>query len=538
MIRNRTLLLRAVAIAVVLVLVLPLVAAAQGVSFTVYPLENVKMRSGPGTENGIITVIPYSTPLTALGRSADETWLYVDYNGTKGWVYTLLMDLEGYVPDLPVIDAAGSPGAPPPAPPTDQPSNPPSNSPPPSGPSGVPTIYTTATMKLRAGAGTTYAELGRIPYNTTVPVSARSADSQWVLVNYNGQRGWVAAWLVTVNGDINSLPVSNEVLPGGAPTPAPAPPTGGVLPPPAPGGFELGGQTHSLDHPGEMHNAGMTWVKFQHKWGPGQSPNDLAGRIAQAHANGFRVLLSIPGGEYPSSIDYNAYVQFVAGVAALGADGIEIWNEMNLDREWPAGQINPANYVNLMLAPAYRAIKAANPATMVISGALAPTGVNNGYSVWSDDQYVAGMAGAGAANYMDCVGVHHNAGATSPDAVSGHPADGGAHHYSWYFKPTFNVYAGAFPRTKLCFTELGYVSGEGWGSLPANFWWGGGNTVGEQSEWLARAVTISRQTGKVRLLIVFNVDFTQWGDDPQAGYAIIRPGGGCPACDALRAAMQ
>jgi hypothetical protein len=35
-------------------------------------------------------------------------------------------------------------------------------------------------------------------------------------------------------------------------------------------------------------------------------------------------------------------------------------------------------------------------------------------------------------------------------------------------------------------------------------------------------------------MIVFNVDFTQYNADPQAGYAIIRPGAVCPACDSLR----
>jgi hypothetical protein len=39
----------------------------------------------------------------------------------------------------------------------------------------------------------------------------------------------------------------------------------------------------------------------------------------------------------------------------------------------------------------------------------------------------------------------------------------------------------------------------------------------------------------VRLMVVFNVDFTVYGDDPQGGYAIIRPGGSCPACETLRA---
>jgi len=35
-------------------------------------------------------------------------------------------------------------------------------------------------------------------------------------------------------------------------------------------------------------------------------------------------------------------------------------------------------------------------------------------------------------------------------------------------------------------------------------------------------------------MIIWNVNFTHYGEDPQAGYAIVRPGGGCPACDALR----
>jgi hypothetical protein len=39
-------------------------------------------------------------------------------------------------------------------------------------------------------------------------------------------------------------------------------------------------------------------------------------------------------------------------------------------------------------------------------------------------------------------------------------------------------------------------------------------------------------------MIVWNVDFTTFGSDPAAGYAIVRPGGGCPACSALAGAMQ
>ena len=117
-----------------------------------------------------------------------------------------------------------------------------------------------------------------------------------------------------------------------------------------------------------------------------------------------------------------------------------------------------------MLAPAFNAIKSVSPGTMVIIGALAPTGVDDGVNVWSDQRYVQGLAAAGAARYADCLGVHHNAGATSPSATTGHPAGG---HYSWYFLPTINVYSGGIGGAlPLCFTEFGYVSGEGYGELP------------------------------------------------------------------------
>jgi hypothetical protein len=46
-------------------------------------------------------------------------------------------------------------------------------------------------------------------------------------------------------------------------------------------------------------------------------------------------------------------------------------------------------------------------------------------------------------------------------------------------------------------------------------------------------VRLSRSSGRVKLVIIWNVDFTGYGADPMAGYALVRPGGSCPACDAL-----
>lgn len=407
---------------------------------------------------------------------------------------------------------------------------------------------------VRVGPGESY---DKFPYplrrDTVVELIGRDEFGYWFQVVFadadRDQTGWVAASLIIVDPafDISLLEDTSETLstvakaPVTGPTPETTTPVPSSGPPPpvsAPpvvvGGFELGGQTHTFSNPALMASAGMNWVKFQHKWGEGSNPNDLAGRINSAHAAGFKVLLSIPGANtYPESINFDEYVQFLAGVAALGPDAIEVWNEMNIDFEWPAGQIDPASYVNNMLAPAYNAIKSANPNVMVISGAPAPTGFDNGTNAWADNRYMAGMLAAGGANYADCIGAHYNAGASSPSLATGHPT--GSAHYSWYLLPTLNVYAQL--GKPVCFTELGYLSGEDYGGVPERFGWAAGTTVAQHAGWLAEAVGVAANTGKVRLIIVFNVDFTYWGDDPQAGYAMIRKDGGCPACETLARVM-
>jgi hypothetical protein len=185
-----------------------------------------------------------------------------------------------------------------------------------------------------------------------------------------------------------------------------------------------------------------------------------------------------------------------------------------------------------MLAPAFNAIKSASPGTMVIIGALSPTGFDDGDHAWSDLRYAQGLAAAGAAKYADCVGVHHNSGTTAPDVKSGRSE---GDHYSWYFLPTISVDHAAAPSLPVCLTEFGYLTPDGYGGLPANFAWGANTTVAEQAAWLAQGYQIAQGLGFVRLMIVWNVDFTQYGADPQAGFAIVRPDGSCPACATLGA---
>ncbi len=313
---------------------------------------------------------------------------------------------------------------------------------------------------------------------------------------------------------------------------------GGTTQPPTTGpinltGTAFGGQTQTFANAGTMRDIGMTWVKFQHKWNEGDSPNAVAGLIKNGHAQGFKVLLSMPGAHtYPTSINAAAYVEFLKGVASLPEppDAIEVWNEMNIDFEWPAGQISPTSYVNNMLAPAYNAIKQANSKILVISGAPAPTGFDNSTNAWADDRYMRGFTAAGGTRYADCIGIHFNAGATAPNTTSGHP---GGSHYSWYYGPMVTTYSNAVGGARpLCFTEIGYLSSEGYGAIPANFSWAAGTTVDQHAQWLADALRLAVNDSRVSMFIVYNIDFTlyQTNGDPQAGYAIIRPNGSCPAC--------
>lgn len=313
------------------------------------------------------------------------------------------------------------------------------------------------------------------------------------------------------------------------------------------GGFELGGHIRNEGYPyaDKMHYAGMNWAKVQVRY-----PGNAGGTINAAHAKGFKIQVSAlgPANMVTQSGFEQTVANWVAEMAAAGADAIEVWNEPNIDREWQSGRIDPAAYTRLLCA-AYQAIKAANPNTLVISAAPSPTGYYGGACTptgCDDGPWMAGMRDAGAAQCMDYLGAHHNQGATSPSARSNHPHNPSSTHTSYFFLPQTEMYYNTFGGTRQIFyTEMGYVTPEGTCAcgLPENFAWGNGTSLAEHAAWLGEAVQLSINTGMVRCVIVWNVDYArndccecnpgQRDCDPQASYAIIRPGGGCPACDTL-----
>jgi hypothetical protein len=145
------------------------------------------------------------------------------------------------------------------------------------------------------------------------------------------------------------------------------------------------------------------------------------------------------------------------------------------------------------------------------------------------------MANAGVANTADCIGVHYNEGIISPKQRGGDPRvpDYPTRYFlSMSQRAAFPFRSSPIP---LCYTELGYLTPEGYGPLPAGFEWAANTTVQEQATWLHDAIQLAAQfqTKPIALIIIWNIDFDQYDKDPQAGYAIIRPDGSCPACQTI-----
>lgn len=351
-----------------------------------------------------------------------------------------------------------------------------------------------------------------------------------------------------ISFDLKDIVVCDKVTTAAvAPTPAPGTTPTGNLPAPvagsgATGGFELGGHVDGLTSNAAtiMRSAGMSWIKKQLPISAGIGKG--VEFINSAHSNGFKILLGVVGDKNTLGADPTGYAAtfsaFLAELAKSGADALEVWNEPNIDREWPTGQISGASYTAL-LASAYNAIKTANPNTIVISGAPAPTGFAGAAgcipALCNDDVFMQQMAAAGAANYMDCVGLHYNEGIVSPGTTNGDPR---GEYPTYYFGSMLNRGYSPFGGKPVCFTELGYLSPEGMGgTLPGGFAWAANTTVAQHAAWLADATSRAASSGRVRLMIVWNINFTRFDSDPMGGYAIIRPDGSCPACGQLGAVM-
>jgi hypothetical protein len=317
---------------------------------------------------------------------------------------------------------------------------------------------------------------------------------------------------------------------------------------------------------------GLPWIKVQVRWElyepePGQykwDSLDLAMSVARYF--GIRPMLSIvtapdwarePGislDRHGPPADNATYVNFVRTLLQRFEGqvyGIEVWNEQNIDREWTSMRgLSAANYVSL-LRDTYNMIQEESPGTIVISGALSPTGLDDGIRAIDDFRYMQQLIDAGMLNYTDCVGAHHNgynigptirfdAVPNDPTAIFRGPFDNP--HHSWSFRSTLDGYITRIRNSgsdkKLCVTEFGWAVTEDLSGAPAGFEFARDNTLAEQAQYFVEALDYMEQSGNFWLAFIWNFNYgPQVGFDPNndnVPYSLISPNGFRPAFDAIR----
>ncbi len=335
--------------------------------------------------------------------------------------------------------------------------------------------------------------------------------------------------------------VSVVIISGNPPTPTPvAPPSTGPVAPPSSGPTmygihahwgavynDEGGQARTVE---QIAGLGLGWTKYQVRWGEEDYFYECDGSIGYdfnhsnevinvAASRGLRVLFSVVtappctnslGDVHAPPDDPEVFAHFVGEIASWYKGrgiAIEIWNEQNIDREWVSSpqKLDPVRYTR-MLAAAYNKIKSIDPGIIVISGALAPTGCNNGVSCMDDFEYLRQMKAAGADKYMDCVGTHVNALRVPPDASQGGEYDHlfSPPHHSWFFKDTVQGYQSIMGK-QACITEFGVATEQGVGSV-AGFEWAKENTEQNQADWVTQGMKLARDWG-ARMVILWNLDY-------------------------------
>ncbi len=73
-------------------------------------------------------------------------------------------------------------------------------------------------QNVRSGPGTDYEVIGQVIQGAQARILGANVDHSWLVIDYRGQWGWLAAWLVDTFGERNLVPI---IQPPATPTPAP-----------------------------------------------------------------------------------------------------------------------------------------------------------------------------------------------------------------------------------------------------------------------------------------------------------------------------
>ncbi|MFZ5917187.1 MAG: cellulase family glycosylhydrolase [Chloroflexota bacterium] len=345
------------------------------------------------------------------------------------------------------------------------------------------------------------------------------------------------------------------------PTPRPTSPPVAPAAPVSPSvgqGFDYGIQAHAVGQDlgpilGAIQQLGFRWLKVQIEWKNHEGAKgqynwaEIDRLVEAAQLNGVKLLLSVvkaPVWARPPGTDLSVegppanlqdYADFVGAMAARyrgRVQAYEIWNEQNLYYEWGREPIDANRYVQ-MLKLAHQAIKAQDPAAVVVSGAPTPTGVNDGAIAIDDRTYLQQMYNAGLRYYCDAVGVHPSGFANPPDSKLGEGPAGPSHndHPSFFFRSTMEEYrtimvVNGDGAKRLWPTEFGWSSFHGLGAPPpSGYEYANNNTEEAQASYIVRAYQMAKAWGWVGPMFLWNLNYGPASGrfDEKAGFGIVYP---------------
>ncbi len=372
----------------------------------------------------------------------------------------------------------------------------------------------------------------------------------------------------------SEAPVPTEVLP--SPTPAPtATPDYPLYTGPPIKRSDFGIQIHIhqedlgpiFEH---LDALGVGWVKVQVSWKLYQPYADqysddrfteLDELVKRANSDGIAVLLSVskaPEWSRPTTeldgppSDFGLYHDFMAYLAGRYQGRVaayELWNEPNLQREWSDGSgrvLNAADFANLIREGA-AGVRAADPSAIIISGAPATTGINDGLIAIDDRVFLRQMLEAGVADFVDAIGAHPYGWANPPESsVSDEDTAVPSHnnHPSFFFKDTLMDYTNLLAEFGAADTPI-WVTEFGWGSFdgfdappPAGAEFMAYVTEWQQAVYILRAYELANEWESVGPMILWNLNFGPLLGDQfsESGYSLLRRDGSRrPAFRALAA---
>jgi hypothetical protein len=235
--------------------------------------------------------------------------------------------------------------------------------------------------------------------------------------------------------------------------------------------------------------------------------------------------------------DFVVFNRFMLALSSRYRDRVsayELWNEPNLAREWRGHELSAERFVELIRQGA-SGVRQGDPAAIVVSGAPAVTGINDGVNAIDDRVFLRGMIAAGVTDWVDAVGAHPYGAANPPDERASDPAHtAGSYndHPSFFFRDTIEDYRAILLEVgvdkPLWITEFGWPTIEGFGEVDTTGWeYAREVSEADQAAYLVRAIELRRERPWLGPMFVWNLNVA-WllgSGNPQSAYSLMRPDG-------------